>query len=125
MSKGNEKILIIDDDDRNVFALSLVLRSRGYTCVSTQEAAEGLALLSTQMDIGVVLMDMMMPEMDGYTMIPRIREMPDVKSIPIIAITAQAMPGDKERCIAAGANDYLSKPVDVDQLLYLLHKYLK
>jgi len=121
----NKKILIVDDDAKNIFALSAVLRSVGYSCVSALTAADGFELLSGNKDIGIVLMDMMMPEMDGYAAIPKIKQDKILGGIPVIAVTAQAMPGDKERCITAGADDYISKPVDVDKLLEILGVYLK
>ena len=125
MSNKNKKILIIDDDARNIFALSAVLRSLGYSCISALSAEEGLEIFSRNPEVGVVLMDMMMPDMDGYTAIPKIKQDKALASIPVIAVTAQAMPGDKERCLAAGADDYISKPVDVDKLHEILSTYLK
>ena len=117
-----EKVLIIDDDPRNIFALTATLRSKGYLCVSAGSAIQGMAFLDESKDIGIVLMDMMMPDMDGYEAIPKIKEKYD---LPVIAVTAQAMVGDKEKCLMAGADDYISKPVDVDKLLRVLHTYLK
>jgi len=117
-----KKILIIDDDTRNIFALKATLRARGYECVAAGSALQGIAILNNTADIGVVLLDMMMPDMDGYQAIPEIRLRHE---LPIIAVTAQAMIGDRERCLQAGADDYISKPVDVDRLLNLLHVYLK
>jgi len=125
MNTATKKVLIIDDDGKNIFALSAVLRSMRYSCISALSASEGLELLRNTQDIGIVLMDMMMPEMDGYTAIPKIKLDKYSAGIPVIAITAQAMPGDKERCLAAGADDYVSKPVDVDKLLEILKAYLK
>ena len=125
MNSQNKKVLIIDDDAKNIFALSAVLRSKGYLCLSALSASDGLDLLSHTHDIGIVLMDMMMPEMDGYTVIPKIKQNKYLDGIPVIAVTAQAMPGDKERCLAAGADGYLSKPVNVDKLLEILSAYLK
>ncbi|OLY93534.1 Response regulator receiver domain-containing protein [Cnuella takakiae] len=118
-------ILIIDDDPRNVFALSAVLKAKGHTCRSAPGMKEAFALLQAHTDIGIILMDMMMPEMDGYEAIPQLKASPDWKHIPVVAVTAQAMTGDRERCLAAGADDYLSKPVDVPQLEALLQQYLK
>lgn len=116
------KILIVDDDGRNIFALSATLRARGYVCLSALGAKEALSLLAQHEDIGVVLMDMMMPEMDGYEAIPIIKERFDVA---VIAVTAQAMSGDREKCLAAGADAYVAKPIDVDRLLFLLSSDLK
>jgi CheY-like chemotaxis protein len=116
-------ILIIDDDARNIFALSAVLRSRGYEIISATSAMKGLEILESKPGIKVVLLDMMMPEMDGYETIGEIRKIPAGKNIPVLAVTAQAMVGDRERVIQAGADDYVSKPIDVDLLLNLLERY--
>ncbi len=119
-----KKIIIIDDDDRNIFALDAVLKSRGYKCIAATSAKEGLEKLQTQHDIGIALIDMMMPEMDGYQMILTIRRNPSLKQFPLIAVTAQAMIGDKEKCLEAGANDYVSKPINVEILLQKIRQYL-
>ena len=116
------QILIVDDDNRNIFALKATLKAKGYSCISVMDAREVLPLLTTNKGIGVVLMDMMMPEMDGYEAIPLIKAIPSRKSIFVVAVTAQAMTGDKEKCLEAGADDYISKPVDVDKLLLVLSK---
>jgi CheY-like chemotaxis protein len=116
------KILIIDDDTRNIFALKATLSARGYECVAAGSALQGMAILNNTSDIGIVLLDMMMPDMDGYQAIPEIRLR---HHLPIVAVTAQAMKGDREKCLQAGADDYISKPVDVDKLLHLLRTYLK
>jgi two-component system, cell cycle response regulator DivK len=121
---GHSKLLIIDDDQRNIFALRAVLKSRGYICVTATGAKEGIRLLQEQADIGLVLLDMMMPEMDGYEAMTMIRQKRG-ETVPIIAVTAQAMVGDREKCIAAGANDYIAKPVDVDRLMVILQQYLQ
>lgn len=121
---SRKKILIIDDDSRNVFALSAVLRARGFSCVSAPGGEEALTLLNNNSEIGIVLTDMMMPDMDGYTLIPAIRKIADNAGTPIVAVTAQAMPGDRERCLAAGADEYLSKPINVDELLEILNTHL-
>lgn len=115
-----KRILIIDDDPRNIFALAAVLKSRGFETESRDNAKEALDLLKSDTVIDAVLIDMMMPEIDGYEAIPLIRKLPVRKKTPIIAVTAQAMIGDREKCLAAGADDYLSKPVDVDKLFSLL-----
>jgi len=118
------EILIIDDDARNIFALSLVLKSKGYSVHSATEARKGISMLQENKNIGIVLLDMMMPEMDGYQALGHMREMEHTRSLPIIAVTAQAMPGDKEKCIETGASDYISKPINVDKLDVLLKQYL-
>lgn len=115
-------ILIIDDDPRNIFALALTLKTKGYRCLSATNAADGLKLLKDE-QIGLVLLDMMMPDLDGYHTIAIIKKDDRNAQLPIIAVTAQAMPGDREKCLAVGANDYISKPIDVDALLGLLRKY--
>jgi len=118
------KVLIIDDDNRNIFALKAVLKAKGYQCLSAAGAEEGIDLLSRDQNIAVVLMDMMMPGMDGYQAIARINEIPEIKDIPVIAVTAQAMLGDRERCLNAGAVGYVSKPINVDELTKLLTEYI-
>ena len=123
--KGPKKILLIDDDSRNIFALKAVLKARGYACETAGSADNGLEQLNSDPEIGIVLMDMMMPDMDGYEAIANIRGNPKTARLPVIAVTALAMVGDKERCIAAGANGYISKPIDVDLLLEFLETYLK
>ncbi len=123
MQSEEKKILIIDDDSRNIFALSAILRSRGYKTLSAPGALEGMDILGNTPGIKVVLMDMMMPNMDGYEAIAHIRREEAIAQIPIFAVTAQAMVGDREKCLAAGADAYISKPVDVDLLLSLLQKY--
>ncbi len=117
-------ILIIDDNTRNIFALSAVLRSRAYSCVSAVDMKEAFSIMEERNDIGVILLDMMMPVMDGYEALPKIRSLPDYADIPIIAVTAQAMVGDRERCLNAGASDYISKPVDIEVLTKTISLYL-
>lgn len=117
--------MIIDDDGRNIFALSALLKSRGYGCISATSATEGLEILICHPDIDMVLMDMMMPEMDGYEAIRQIKDNNLIAEIPVIAVTAQAMIGDREKCLAAGADGYISKPVDVEALSALLKQYIK
>lgn len=119
-----QQILVVDDDTKNIFALCAVLRSRGFACISSQSAQEGIDQLSSNQNIGIVLMDMMMPDMDGYEAISKIKTMKTCSSIPIIAVTAQAMPGDREKCLQAGATGYLAKPVDIDQLVELVQQHL-
>ena len=116
-------VLIIDDDSRNIFALAAVLRAKGFQVLSAQSATEGFILLKQNKGINVVLMDIMMPGVDGYEAIGLIRSDGELAATKVIAVTAQAMVGDREKAISAGADAYISKPVDVDQLLGLLHKY--
>jgi len=123
MGNTGKRLLIIDDDARNIFALSAVLRAKGYEIVSAPGAIEGINILADDKDIGIVLIDMMMPEMDGYEAIPRIKKLN--ANLPVVAVTAQAMLGDKEKCLTAGADDYISKPIDVDKLVTILKQYIK
>ena len=122
--KRGKKILIIDDDARNIFALTAVLKAKGFATISASYASEGIERLKADHEIGIVFMDMMMPDMDGYTAIEQIRQDTDITAVPIITVTAQAMSGDREKCLDAGANDYLSKPIDQDAMLRILHTYL-
>ncbi len=117
-------VLVVDDDMRNVFALSSVLEEKGMNIIVGRNGREGIEKLQAQPEIDLVLMDIMMPEMDGYEAMQRIRKMDAFKKIPIIALTAKAMKDDRNKCIAAGANDYLSKPVDSDKLVSLLRVWL-
>jgi hypothetical protein len=118
------KVLVIDDDVRNIFALSSVLERRGMSVLTAGTGREGIATLSSTRDIAVVLMDIMMPEMDGYETMRVIRENPMFQRLPIIALTAKAMKGDREKCLEAGASDYLAKPVNTEQLLSALRMWL-
>lgn len=117
---NKKKILIIDDDARNIFALSATLRARSFDCQSCLSATEALNLLESNAPIDAILIDMMMPEIDGYEAILLIKKIPTRQSTPIFCVTAQAMIGDKEKCLRAGADDYISKPVDVERLFQLL-----
>lgn len=119
------KILIIDDDPTNIYALKAVLKSRSWDTLTATNATTGLSLLKDQPDINVVLLDMMMPETDGYEMLGIIRSSKQLRNKPVIAVTAQAMKGDREKCLEAGANDYVSKPIDIDRLFDLLKEYTK
>ncbi|WP_312300757.1 response regulator [Chryseobacterium sp.] len=118
----NKKILIVDDDPRNIFALKLTLKARGYTVESCTMAQDALEMLKTDPDFSVVLMDMMMPGIDGYEAIRMIRSSQEIKHVPAIAVTAQAMPEDRQKCLEAGADDYISKPIDVDLLIMAIEK---
>ncbi len=114
---GGKTVLVVDDDMRNVFALSKALRSHGLNVVMAQDGQKALGQLKARNDIDIVLMDIMMPGMDGYETTRRIRENPAWLDLPIIAVTAKAMTGDRDKCMEAGANDYCPKPIDVDSLL--------
>jgi CheY-like chemotaxis protein len=118
------KALLVDDDARNIFALSSVLERRGMEVLTATTGREAIAILKADRGISIVLMDIMMPEMDGYETIQAIREDPSVRRLPIIALTAKAMKGDRERCLEAGASDYLAKPVNTEQLLSALRIWL-
>lgn len=115
-----KKIMIVDDDSRNIFALKATLKAKGFECISCSGAPEALDILRTDEPVHAVLIDMMMPEMDGYEAIPLIKNLKNRHSLPVIAVTAQAMVGDREKCLEAGADDYISKPIDVDKLLRIL-----
>jgi CheY-like chemotaxis protein len=119
-----KKVLIVDDDMRNIFALSTVLEDHDMVIVSADNGRDAIKLLQAQPDIDIVLMDIMMPEMDGIDTMREIRKIPELKKLPIIAVTAKAMKGDREKCIEAGAWDYLSKPVDTEQMLAVLRAWL-
>jgi CheY-like chemotaxis protein len=118
-------VLIVDDDHRNIFALSAVLRAKGFNPVPASDMKEAYTRLADNPDVGIILMDMMMPDVDGYRAIPELKAHERYSHIPIVAVTAQAMAGDREKCLAAGADNYLPKPVDVDKLVALLNDYLQ
>ncbi len=121
---AHKKILIADDDVRNIFSLTKALEVHQMEVLSAMDGREALRQLHEHPDIDIVLMDIMMPEMDGYEAMQQIRKNPKYRNLPIIAVTAKAMMGDREKCISAGASDYISKPVDADQLLSLLRVWL-
>jgi CheY-like chemotaxis protein len=118
------RVLVIDDDARNVFAITSTLELHGMTVTQAPNGRKGIEALLTAEDTDLILMDVMMPELDGYTTMHQIREMPAFASLPIIAVTARAMPGDKEKSIAAGASDYVTKPVDTDELLACMERWI-
>jgi len=120
----NKKVLLADDDVRNIFSMTKALEKHNMTVIPAMDGKEALALLEKDPVVDIILMDMMMPEMDGYETIKAIRNDRKLKNIPVIAVTAKAMTGDREKCIAAGASDYISKPVDIDQLVSLLRIWL-
>ncbi|HET8967083.1 MAG TPA: response regulator, partial [Candidatus Acidoferrum sp.] len=119
-----KKVVVVDDDVRNIFALSSVLERRGMTVLSATTGREAIALLESTDDVAIVLMDIMMPEMDGYQTMQVIRENAAFRRLPIIALTAKAMKGDREKCLEAGASEYLAKPVNTEQLLSALRMWL-
>jgi signal transduction histidine kinase/DNA-binding response OmpR family regulator/HAMP domain-containing protein len=121
---SHKKILIADDDVRNIFSLTKVLEQHDMKVLSAMDGKEALNQLEANHDIDIILMDIMMPEMDGYEATKRIRDDFKFRNLPIIAVTAKAMTGDRDKCIRAGASDYISKPVDIDQLLSLLRVWL-
>jgi CheY-like chemotaxis protein len=116
--------LVVDDDIRNIFALTSTLERQQMQVVYAENGRDGIEMLKKTPGIEGVLMDIMMPEMDGYEAMHEIRNIPKFKSIPIIAVTAKAMKGDRQKCIEAGASDYITKPVDTEQLLSLLRIWL-
>jgi CheY-like chemotaxis protein len=118
------KVLVVDDDVRNIFAVCSFLESHAASVVFAENGRDGLGILEKHSDIDVVLMDIMMPEMDGYEVMRRIRSDHRYDGLPIIALTAKAMRSDREKCIEAGASDYIAKPVDMDKLLSLLRVWL-
>jgi CheY-like chemotaxis protein len=121
---AGKQVLIVDDDVRNIFSLTSVLESHGMNVAFAENGRDALARLEGGPDMDLVLMDVMMPEMDGYETTRAIRQNPRFRSLPIIALTAKAMKGDREKCIAAGASDYITKPVDTEQLLSLMRVWL-
>jgi HAMP domain-containing protein/signal transduction histidine kinase/DNA-binding response OmpR family regulator len=121
---AGRKVLVVDDDVRNIFALSSVLERRGMMVLSAGTGREAIETIESTPDLAIVLMDIMMPEMDGYETMQVIRQNPALRRLPIIALTAKAMKGDRERCLEAGASEYLAKPVNTEQLLSALRMWL-
>jgi CheY-like chemotaxis protein/signal transduction histidine kinase/HAMP domain-containing protein len=119
-----KKVLVVDDDVRNIFAISSILERHGMNVVTANNGQEAIDRVEAEEDVAMVLMDIMMPGMDGYETMRSIRTRPELRSMPIIALTAKAMKGDREKCIEAGASDYIAKPVHTDQLLALLRQWL-
>jgi CheY-like chemotaxis protein len=117
-------VLVVDDDTRNICALSSALERRGMNVLTATTGEEAVSLLEGSPDVSIVLMDIMMPEMDGYETMVRIRSNPALRRLPIIALTAKAMKGDREKCLEAGASDYLAKPVNTEQLFSSLRLWL-
>jgi CheY-like chemotaxis protein len=119
-----KKVLVVDDDVRNLFALTAVFERSNIEVVTAESGREALEILNNDKKIDIVLMDIMMPEMDGYETIQMIRKEPRNKNLPIITVTAKAMIGDRQKCISSGASDYITKPVKTDQLLSLMRVWL-
>lgn len=124
MSNDLHKILIADDDERNIFAICAVLNSRGYRCVPASSGERALALLDADPAICLALIDIMMPGMDGYELMRKVRATESLQRIRLIAVTARAMSGDREKCFEAGADAYLSKPVDACLLFTVIQEQL-
>jgi CheY-like chemotaxis protein len=118
------KVLVIDDDARNIFALTTVLENHDMEVLSATNGRQAIEMIQDTSDLSVVLMDIMMPEMDGYETMREIRRDPRFRTLPILALTAKAMKGDREKCLQAGASDYIAKPVNTEQLLSLLRVWL-
>jgi CheY-like chemotaxis protein len=118
------KVLVVDDDARNIFALTTVLENQEMEVLSATNGRQAIEIINATPDLSVVLMDIMMPEMDGYETMREIRKDPRFRTLPILSLTAKAMKGDREKCLEAGASDYIAKPVNTDQLLSLLRVWL-
>jgi len=118
------KVLVVDDDARNIFALATLLENQEMEVLSATNGRQAIEIIESTPDLSVVLMDIMMPEMDGYETMREIRNQPHLRTLPILALTAKAMKGDREKCLQAGASDYIAKPVNTDQLLSLLRVWL-
>ena len=121
---GGKHVLVIDDDPRNVFAITSTLELHGLRVTQASDGRRGIEALRGAPEVDLILMDVMMPGMDGYATMAAIRQMPRFERLPIIAVTARAMPGDREKSLAAGANDYVTKPVDTDELLSCMERWL-
>jgi hypothetical protein len=119
-----KKVLVVDDDVRNIFALTSLLEDHNLKVAHAENGRAGIELLQKTPDVDLVLMDIMMPEMDGYETMRAIRELPQFRSLPIVALTAKAMKGDRAKCIEAGASDYVTKPVDLEQLFSVLRVWI-
>jgi CheY-like chemotaxis protein len=121
---AGKKILIVDDDIRNIFALTAMLERQQMDVVAVESGQDAIEILRKTSDFDIALVDIMMPEMDGYVTMSEMRKLPLFKERPIIALTAKAMSGDREKCIEAGASDYVAKPVNTGHLIALLETWL-
>ncbi len=117
-------MLIVDDDIRNIFAMTSVLERQNMAVVSAENGKDAINVLRNTPGVDIVLMDIMLPEMDGYQTMRAIRQLPQFVGLPIVALTAKAMKGDREKCLAAGASDYIAKPVEPERLISTLHLWL-
>jgi CheY-like chemotaxis protein len=117
-------VLVVDDDVRNVFALTSALELHGMNVLYSDNGKDGIRLLRDSGDVDLVLMDVMMPDMDGNQTTAQIRSMPQFADLPVLFLTAKAMPGDRDKSLAAGASDYITKPVDLDRLLTVMRSWL-
>jgi CheY-like chemotaxis protein len=124
LTLAGKKVLVVDDDVRNIFALTSLLEDHHLNVIHAENGSAGIGLLRRTPDVDLVLMDIMMPEMDGYETMRAIRQVPEFRALPIIALTAKAMKGDRAKCIEAGASDYITKPVDMDQLFSVLRVWI-
>ena len=120
----NKSVLVVDDDMRNIFSLANLLEEEGMKCTVAEDGKAALESLRKNPQVDIILMDVMMPEMDGYEATKAIRKMSRYSKLPIIALTAKAMKGDREKCLAAGMSDYLAKPVNTEQLISLMRVWL-
>jgi len=118
------RILVVDDDARNIFALTSLLENHEMKVMSATNGRDAIELIKSTPELDMALMDIMMPDMDGYETMRQIREIADFRTLPILALTAKAMKGDREKCLDAGASDYIAKPVNTDQLLSLMRVWL-
>ena len=118
------KVLVVDDDVRNIFALTALLENHEVETLSATNGRSAIRLLQTTPDVSLVLMDIMMPEMDGYETMRELRKSPQFRTLPILALTAHAMHGDREKCLKAGASDYITKPVNSQQLLAVMSDWM-
>jgi CheY-like chemotaxis protein len=122
---SDRRVMVVDDDMRNIYAITSVLEARGMRVIYAENGKIAIKLLKENPDIDLVLMDMMMPELDGIQATQQIRAMPEFSALPIISLTAKAMKGDREKAISAGASDYITKPVDPERLLSIMHLWMQ